>query len=45
MPDYAVPGIDDARLATGLAGFGGTLLVFGLGYGLVVATRRRTATA
>ncbi len=45
VPDYAVPGIDDPRLATGLAGFGGTLLVFGLGYGLVVATRRRTATA
>ena len=45
VPDYAVPGIDDARLATGLAGFGGTLLVFGLGYGLVVATRRRAAAA
>ena len=46
VPDYAVPGIDDPRLATGLAGFGGTLLVFALGYGLVaVTTRRRTATA
>jgi PDGLE domain-containing protein len=44
VPDYAVPGIDDPRVATGLAGFGGTLLVFGLGYGLV-ATRRRTAAA
>jgi PDGLE domain len=45
VPDYAVPGIDDARVATGLAGFGGTLLVFGLGYGLVVVTRRRAAAA
>jgi hypothetical protein len=45
VPDYAVPGIDNRRVATGLAGFGGTLLVFGLGYGLVVATRRRTAVA
>jgi PDGLE domain len=45
VPDYAVPGIDDPRLATGLAGFGGTLLVFGAGYVLVAATRRRAATA
>ena len=45
MPDYAFPGIDDARVATGLAGFAGTLLVFGLGYGIVVVTRRRAATA
>jgi PDGLE domain len=45
VPDYAVPGIDDPRLATGLAGFGGTLLVFGAGYALVAATRRRAATA
>jgi hypothetical protein len=44
-PDYAVPGIDNPRVATGLAGFGGTLLVFGLGYGLVIATRRRTGAA
>jgi PDGLE domain len=45
VPDYAVPGIGDPRLATGLAGFGGTLLVFGAGYLLVVATRRRTVHA
>ena len=45
VPDYAVPGIDDPRLATGLAGFGGTLLVFGAGYLLVAATRRRTVHA
>ena len=45
VPDYAIPGIDNPRVATGLAGFGGTLLVCGLGHGLVVATRRRTAVA
>jgi hypothetical protein len=42
VPDYAFPGIDDARVATGLAGFAGTLLVFALGYGVTVAARRRT---
>ena len=39
VPDYAVPGVGDPRLATGLAGFAGTLLVFGAG--LAVAARRR----
>ena len=41
IPDYAFPGVDDARLATGLAGFVGTLGVFALGYGLAVVVRRR----
>jgi len=40
-PDYAFPGIEDARVATGLAGFAGTLLVFGVGHGVVVVARRR----
>lgn len=44
-PDYAVPGIDDPRLATGLAGFAGTLLVFGLGAGIVAIARRRAVAA
>ena len=35
IPDYAFPGIENERLATGLAGFIGTLLVFGAGYGVV----------
>jgi hypothetical protein len=40
-PDYAFPGVGDPRLATGLAGFTGTLLVFAAGYGLArVAVRR-----
>ena len=43
--DYAMPGIGDERVATGLAGFAGTLLVFGLGYGVVVMARRRAVAA
>jgi hypothetical protein len=43
-PGYAFPGIDDPKLATGMAGFAGTLLVFGLGCGLA-AVRRRPARA
>ena len=39
-PDYAFPGVDDPRLATGLAGFTGTLIVFALGFGLVRIARR-----
>ena len=35
VPDYAFPGVEDERLATGLAGFTGTLLVFALGFGIV----------
>ena len=45
LSDYAVPGIGDERVATGLAGFTGTLLVFGLGYGVVLMARRRTVAA
>jgi hypothetical protein len=42
ITDYAFPGIDDERVATGLAGFAGTLIVFGLAYGI---GRRRVARA
>ncbi|MGI8729377.1 MAG: PDGLE domain-containing protein [Solirubrobacteraceae bacterium] len=41
IPDYAFPGIDNERVATGVAGFVGTLLVFALGYGVALAVRRR----
>jgi hypothetical protein len=41
IPDYAFPGIDNARVATGLAGFVGTVGVALLGGGLAVAVRRR----
>ena len=37
---YAFPGIEDERLATGLAGFAGTLIVFAAGYGLARLARR-----
>jgi hypothetical protein len=40
-PDYAFPGVGNARVATGLAGFAGTLLVFGLGYGVATVARGR----
>ena len=44
VPDYAFPGVHDARLATGLAGFAGTLVVFLLAAGVVAVVRRpRTA--
>lgn len=42
VPDYAFPGIHDERVATGVAGFAGTLGVFALGYGLAWALRRRS---
>ena len=45
LSDYAMPGIGDERVATGVAGFAGTLLVFGLGHGAVVMTRRRAVAA
>ncbi len=44
-PDYLVPGVADARLATGLAGFGGTLLVFAAGWGVARIARRREVPA
>jgi hypothetical protein len=40
-PDYAFPGVEEPRLATGLAGFAGTLLVFAAGYGVARLTVRR----
>ena len=40
IADYAFPGVSDPRLATGLAGFTGTLLVFAVGYGLIRVARQ-----
>ncbi len=40
IPDYAFPGVEDERLATGLAGFVGTLAVFAIGWGLAALLRR-----
>lgn len=44
IPHYAFPGIDNARVATGVAGFVGVLAVFALGYGLAFILRRREGT-
>jgi hypothetical protein len=41
VPDYAVPGIENAPIATGLAGFAGTLVVFGVGSVVALAARHR----
>jgi hypothetical protein len=41
IPDYAFPGIADERLATGVAGFAGTLVVFAIGLGVAALLRRR----
>jgi len=45
IPGYAFPGIENEKLAKGVAGFVGTLGVFAVGYGLayVVARRRDPA--
>jgi hypothetical protein len=37
---YAINGVADERLAKGLAGFAGTLLVFAVGTGVARAVRR-----
>ena len=44
VPDYAFPGVDNERVATGLAGFVGTLAVFAIAFGLAAllgSSRRR----
>lgn len=43
VPDYAFPGIDNERVATGVAGFVGVIGVFTLGTGLAYVIRRRDA--
>ncbi len=40
IPDYAFPAIENERVATGMAGFVGTLGVFAIGYGLAFVVRR-----
>ena len=41
LPDYAFPGIENERVATGVAGFVGTLGVFAIGFGAAWLLRRR----
>jgi len=40
LAGYLFPGIASPRLATALAGFLGTMILFGLGYGVGWAVRR-----
>jgi len=44
IPDYVFPGIGNEAVATILAGIVGTLVVFGLAYGLGALLKRREAT-
>ena len=43
IPDYLLPGVGNEALATILAGLIGTLILFGLSYGLGTLLRRREA--
>jgi hypothetical protein len=45
IPDYTFPGIENEAGATIVAGLVGTALLFGLGYGLAWALRRRSERA
>ena len=40
IPDYAFPGIEDERVATGVAGFVGTIGIFLVGVGIAWLLRR-----
>jgi len=44
IPDYVFPGVGNEAVATILAGIVGTLVVFGLAYGLGALLKRREAT-
>ena len=41
IPDYLFPGVKNEAVSTIAAGLIGTLVVFGIGYGLAWAVRRR----
>lgn len=40
IPDYVLPGIENEKLATSIAGIVGTLLVFVVGYGTAALIRQ-----
>ena len=42
IPDYAWPALKSEKLATSAAGVSGTLIVFGLGYGVAALIRRKS---
>ncbi len=41
IPDYTFPGIQNEKVATAVAGVAGTLVVFGLGYGLAKLLKKQ----
>ncbi len=41
VPGYAWPGIKNEKLATSVAGAVGTLVVFGIGYGIATLLKKR----
>ena len=45
IADYVFPGIENEAFATILAGWTGTLLLFGMGYGIAGLVRSRKQTA
>lgn len=45
IPDYVFPGIESEAVATIVAGVFGTLLMFGLGYGIAWLLRRQARRA
>lgn len=45
LPDYTWPGIKNEKLAGAIAGLAGTLIVFGIGFGLAALLKRRGAKA
>ncbi len=40
IPDYVWPGVKSERMATSLAGIMGTLMVFGMGYGIAALLKK-----
>ena len=41
IPDYAFPGIRNEKMATAISGLLGTLVIFGVGYGLACLLKKR----
>jgi len=41
IPDYAMPGVGNEKLATSVAGIIGTLIVFGFSYGIAMLIKQR----
>jgi len=41
VPDYEWPGLENKKLATSIAGIAGTLIVFGLSYGLAAILKHK----